>query len=129
MLWKYRVMFLSKFCEMNKKVIAIVHAIVMFFAYISPFWLEWRLILVFVILYYLQLKIFGGCILTYAQYGRWDETFSGRGIIWFLSKFGLSLGAKKIKFFLQILPIIILLAALLYQQTIGLNVIIRLSLI
>jgi hypothetical protein len=84
-------------------------------AYAAPFWLDWKLIIAGIILYYLQILIFGGCILTYAQYGKWNETFSGRSIIWLGSKFGFRLRMYSIKRFLDILPFAYILIALIYQ--------------
>jgi hypothetical protein len=84
-------------------------------AYTSPFWLDWRLIIAGLILYYLQIWIFGGCILTYAQYGKWNETFSGRLMIWIASKFGLNPKPSSIKRFLNVLPFILIIIALIYQ--------------
>lgn len=85
--------------NMKKTLIIASHLIIMTLAYTSPFWLDWRLIIVGLGLYYLQIWIFGGCILTYAQFGKWDETFTGRGIMWFASKVGFRFKNESIKRF------------------------------
>ncbi|MFA6963504.1 MAG: hypothetical protein WC227_02200 [Patescibacteria group bacterium] len=100
---------------MKKKFIIILHLFVMTLAYTSPFWLDWRLIIVGLLLYYLQIWIFGGCILTYAQHGRWDETFSGQSIVWLASKFGMKFRMKAVKKFLSVLPPIFIAIAIVYQ--------------
>jgi hypothetical protein len=84
-------------------------------AYISPFWLDWKLIIVALIIYYLQIWILGGCILTYAQYGRWDETFSGRSIVLMASKIGWKIELCAVKRFLDVLPFIFIILAIIYQ--------------
>jgi len=102
----------------------LAHSIVMILAYSSPFWLDWRFILLALFLYYLQIWIFGGCVLTYAQYGRFDETFTGNIIIKIASLIGMKLNKESIKKFLDILPILYIIIALLYQVVLGKTVLV-----
>src|SRR3989344_3460540 len=48
--------------------IFLLHLILILCIYLSPFILDWRIILVFVALYYIQLVVFGNCILTIWQF-------------------------------------------------------------
>lgn len=112
---------------MSKNLVIFLHLLIMIPAYTSPFWLDWRLIIAGVILYYIQIWIFGGCILTYAQYGKWNETFSGRSIIWLGSKLGLKWEMESVKKFLDILPPIYILISIIYQVVFHLPILVKLS--
>ena len=111
---------------MKKGLIIGLHILIMAFAYTSPFWLDWRLIIFGLAVYYIQILIFGGCILTYAQFGKWDETFTGRGILWLGSKVGLHFKKESLKRFLNILPLIYLAIAIIYQVVLDQSISIRL---
>jgi len=95
--------------------VATLHSLIMILAYTSPFWLDWKLIIAALVLYYIQIWIFGGCVLTYAQYSKWNETFSGRSIIWLGERFGLRFSMKGVKHFLDWLPLAYIIIALTYQ--------------
>lgn len=99
----------------NKTLVITLHLIIMILAYTSPFWLDWKLIIAALAIYYLQLWVFGGCLLTFAQYGKWDETFSGRLIVWLGEKVGLKLGLKSVKRFLDFLPLFYIVISFIYQ--------------
>ena len=45
---------------------AIVHGAVIIFAYTSPWWLDWRIVTGGVLLYYIQIFVFKGCVLSLA---------------------------------------------------------------
>lgn len=110
------------------KFVGLIHFVIMVLAYTSPFWLDWKLIALGIIIYYLQIWILGGCVLTYAQYGRWDETFSGNLIIKFLDKFKLKIQKEKIKKLLGALPLIYLAVALIYQVLLKAGVLVKIDL-
>ncbi|QQS69330.1 hypothetical protein IPP75_05470 [Candidatus Saccharibacteria bacterium] len=76
-------------------------------AYTSPFWLDWRLITVGVLVYYAQLIIFGWCVLSTAQFGE-KKTFHE----WYLSKLGVHPNPKTLKFFLDFIipPVLVFVA-------------------
>lgn len=112
---------------MKKKFIIILHLLIMIPSYTSPFWLDWRLIIAGLILYYLQIWIFGGCVLTYAQYGEWNETFSGRSIVWLASRVGLKWGMESVKKFLNVLPAIYIVIAIIYQVIFNMPILVKLS--
>ena len=47
--------------KINK--IALLHVIIILAIYAMPFWLDWRLIIVYSILNQLQVRLLGGCII------------------------------------------------------------------
>ena len=55
----------------------LLHLVIILLVYISPFILDWKLILILIALYYLQLLIVGNCILTIKQFAERtrDTTF------------------------------------------------------
>ena len=59
--------------KINK--IALLHVIIILGIYTTPFWLDWRLIIVYMILNLLQIKIFGGCLISQAQFKDKNEGF------------------------------------------------------
>jgi hypothetical protein len=94
----------------NKNLLVILsHIVVIIFAYTSPFWLDWRLVAAGIILYYIQIAIFGGCILSLAQFKGEKISFHE----WYLTKWGVGINRAKLKFFLdRVLPFIFLALAL-----------------
>ena len=100
-----------------------LHLLIIFLIWTSPFFLDWKIILGFIGIYYLQLFIFSGCILSVKQFGVKDreKTF----FIFLFNKIGIKLSYKKImlfkingvKIFLSdiILPLILLFVALIWQ--------------
>ena len=54
---------------MKSKVIAIIHTILFAFSLSSPFWIDWKIVVVGFILYMLQKLILKGCLLSFAQFG------------------------------------------------------------
>ena len=44
------------------------HLIIVVFIWASPFYLSWKIILAFIVLYYIQLVVIGDCILIKKQY-------------------------------------------------------------
>lgn len=92
--------------------IILAHIVVILLAYSSPLWLNWRLIALGIALYYLQLALFGGCVLSLAQFKGEKISFHE----WYLTKWGVRVNRKKLSFFLnRVLPFIILGLAILIQ--------------
>jgi len=52
-----------------KKVLPILHGVLLFGSLLSPLWADWKIIVVGYILYILQKLILKGCILSFAQFG------------------------------------------------------------
>lgn len=98
--------------------IPLLHSILIVGIWLAPFFVEWKIFLALIILYYLQLFIVGNCILTIWQLGerKRDATFYW----WALEKFGFHLDKTKVRIFVDtILPWILLAIALTWQVGLG----------
>jgi len=69
-----------------------VHLILIILLWASPFWLSWKLIILAIVLYYLQLLVFKDCILTKAQFG--EKKRSTTFYWYYLTKLGFRLDRK-----------------------------------
>jgi len=91
-----------------------LHLIIILAIYSSPFWLSWKIVILFVLLYYFQLWFLGNCLLTKWEFDevKRDTTFYSH----YLSKLGLNFDKRKLKLFLDyFMPWAILAVALIYQ--------------
>jgi hypothetical protein len=90
-----------------------IHLLLIIAVWTSPFWVDWRIMLVVIVLLNLQFLILGGCYLTFLETGKdRDMTF----YYYYLSKFFPHLNKKKTKIFIRyILPFLLLGIALIYQ--------------
>jgi hypothetical protein len=96
--------------------IIIAHILIILIAYSSPIWLDWRLVTLGIGLYYLQIAIFGGCLLSLGQFKGERKSFHE----WYLTKLGLRVNRRKLTFFLnKIQPFLFLIAALIMQLGFG----------
>jgi hypothetical protein len=59
--------------KINK--IAFLHVIIILAIYAMPWWLPWRLIIVYGLLNYLQIKELGGCVFSKMQFKNKHEGF------------------------------------------------------
>ena len=105
---------------MNKKPLTIIaHILVILLAYSSPFWLDWRLVLAGVVLNYIQILIFKGCVLSHAQFEDKKQTFHE----WYLRKFGFKPNRKVLSFVLRyVIPFVLLGLALVFQVVLNVKV-------
>jgi hypothetical protein len=108
--------FLTSICyyeDMCKKhLIVLFHILIILLAYSSPIWLDWRFVLVGVILNFIQILILGGCVLSHAQFEDKKLTFHE----WYLHKLGLKPNRTILNFVLRyIIPFILLVLALVFQ--------------
>jgi len=90
------------------------HLVLIICIYISPFIISWKLILLFIALYYFQLVMFGDCILTRRQFKtrKRSETFYH----YYLSKLGFKLDRYRVRWTADyVIPWIILIAAIILQ--------------
>ncbi|MFY9228039.1 MAG: hypothetical protein WAO28_01790 [Candidatus Microsaccharimonas sp.] len=110
---------------MNKKPIIIVaHVIIILLAYSAPFWLDWRLVLVGVMLNYIQILIFKGCVLSHAQFEDKKQSFHE----WYLRKLGLKPDRRILNIALRwIIPFVLLGLALIFQVVLDINVLFDLA--
>lgn len=101
----------------NNRIWAPIHLLVIIVAYSSPFWLGWKLIIAAVALYFLQLAIFKGCILSTAQFGKGKPGFTIYYTKRALLVCGLQIGDRSLWYFYNlVLPLIIITVAWLWQD-------------
>ena len=103
-----------------------VHLVLIICIYISPFIISWKIILLFIFLYYLQLIVFRDCILTRKQFktNKRSETFYH----YYLSKLGFKLDKYKVRFTADyVIPWIILIVAIILQNLFSIFPLIRFS--
>lgn len=94
------------------KTLIVTHTVIILLAYSSPFWLDWKLVLLGVALDYIQIIVAGGCVLSLAQFDDKQMTFHE----WYLRKLGIRVNRPKFNFVLRyIVPLVILAAAVLFQ--------------
>src|SRR3989344_5614157 len=92
-----------------------VHVAVILFIYSTPFIIDWRLFLVLAVIFYLQLKIFGNCILTQLEFGSGEGAETGF-YYHYLAKYGLVSDRKKVNFtVVTVIPILVFFVSLVWQ--------------
>ncbi len=105
------------------------HTIIILLAWLSPFWLDWKLIFICSALYWLQILIFKGCILTNIQFKdkikltkKSDRTMYAFWADWL----GFKPNRKKLKFLaVYIMPLIVLIIAILWQIVLKMPVLLK----
>ena len=91
------------------------HLFLIIIAYLSPFILDWRLILAIVIFLNFQDRFYGNCVLTVAQFKNHEESFYHH----YLKKVGFNFPKKNVDFVVtHILPWTIFIIALVKQVVI-----------
>ena len=107
---------------MNRTPIVIVlHIIVILLAYSAPFWLDWRLVALGVIVNYIQILIIGGCVLSHVQFEDKGQTFHE----WYLKKSGVKVNRKILNRVLRyIVPFVLLGLAVLIQVVFDIKVLV-----
>ncbi len=103
--------------RLRKPWITVLHLLVLCFIYASPFIVPLRWIVVLAALYFLQIRILGGCILTKMEFGSYDDSANWRYLSWLGHWFGLRFKKERVDFVVNyVVPPLILLAAFLYQK-------------
>jgi hypothetical protein len=101
----------------KKIIIPLIHLLLIFGVWSSPFWLNWNLIIVGYFLYLLQNLIFNRCVLSIFQFQNREESFYSH----YLHKTGINWPTKKINFTVDyIIPPILIIITLIYQGAIKL---------
>jgi len=96
---------------MANRLLIFVHFLIVVLAYSSPFWLDWRLVVAGVALNWLQIAIFGGCVLSILQFKE-NRSFH----VWYLKQLGFRINPIKLDNFLRrYMPFIVIAIALLVQ--------------
>jgi len=95
-----------------------IHLILVFLIWTSPFYLNWKIILIFVGIFYLQLGIYGDCILNKKQF---RTKFQRTTIfIQILEKLGFEINRKRMIFISDyFLPWIVFGFAVFWQVILG----------
>lgn len=90
-----------------------LHLGLILFAYVSPLWLNWKIIVGVVVVLQLYYALRGGCDITFWEFGDdKDTTF----LWYYLRKIFPTLDQKKTKFFVRIIvPALVILIALISQ--------------
>jgi hypothetical protein len=112
---------------MKKESLIIIHTILIILVWTSPFWLDWKLILVCILLLSIQYIIFKGCALTNLQFSnKINKKVEDTMYSYYLEKIGFKPNKRRIKFLARyIFPIIILGLALIWQIILNMQIIIR----
>lgn len=85
-----------------KKILPSLHAILLFGSLASPFWADWKIVLIGFSLYILQKILLKGCILSFAQFGSKEGRPKDHFTPYYLKKFfGLSADDHKIVLYLD----------------------------
>lgn len=101
---------------MKIKFLSVIHLLIIVLAYSSPFWLDWKLFLLGLVIYYIQVISLGGCVLSYAQYGDYKESFSTKVFSNIFELFNINVSKKKINYFLtHYLPVVLVITCILWQ--------------
>lgn len=108
---------------MKKKVIVLLHYLVIVLAVSLPFWLSWKIVAIIMLVYHLVFtRGFGYCPLTVWQFGTAEEGFIEKHIVVLFRLFGLSLptNRRNLKTFIRYgLPLFLVTAAFV-RQVVGL---------
>lgn len=95
-----------------KKIILILHLFIIIIVFLSPWFVSWKYIILIFILFWLQLVIFKGCILTQLQFGNKNEGFYYHYVKKLFPNIKQNLINNIVKF---VIPLIIIIMALLIQ--------------
>ena len=103
-----------------------LHLAIIAFGFTSPILLSWKVILLLIILFYVQLLIFGNCILTIKELG--NEKTSKTFTHYYLTKLGIVLNEKRITLAIDyVIPWIIFYVALVWQLSLNHHPFLKLS--
>ncbi|MEI6498630.1 MAG: hypothetical protein WCO23_01580 [bacterium] len=113
---------------MKSKIVATTHLFIIIIAYSSPFWLDWRLFFLGLTLYYIQILIFKGCILTFAQYGTFNESYSTRLFSKIIKSIGIKPNKQRVQFILNYyLPVLLIVICILWQIVLRIPVLTKIN--
>lgn len=103
---------------MIKKIIILIHYLIIVLAVSLPFWLDWKIVAIIMLAYHLVFTWgLGYCPLTVWQFGTAEEGFIEKHIMRFFNLFGISIyNRKNLKTFLQYgVPLLLILIAIIRQ--------------
>lgn len=97
-----------------------LHLMLIISAYSLPFWVNWKLILVMVVIYRLQLFVFGGCVLTILEQKNKSAGEANSFHRYYLTKAGINVSHKRMMFIVDyVVPVLLLIIALVWQVWLG----------
>lgn len=100
------------------EIISWIHLVLIILIWSSPFWLSWKIVSIGIILYYLQLLIFGDCLLTKKEFrtNKREITFYS----FCLEKIGFMFDRNKVRIIADyVMPWVILGVSLIWQLGLG----------
>lgn len=107
---------------LQKTSVILLHIALIVMAYSSFVWLDWRLVVLGVGLYYIQLLVFGWCVLSLAQFDREKISFHE----WYMTKLGIKVNRKRLNFALTwIIPFVIVALAVITQIVLHITPVVR----
>ena len=90
----------------------VLHIVLLVAWYTSPFYLDWRIVILTVIAYHVQIYYAKGCLLTRGQFGKENEGFYYH----YLRKFGFNPDKERLSFVLDyVIPGTMILLAIALQ--------------
>lgn len=93
-------------------VFLVLHIVLLVAWYTSPFYLDWRFVVLTVVLYHVQLYYAKGCLMTQGQFGKQNDGF----YYYYLTKFGFHPDKQRLSFILDyVIPGALILLALFIQ--------------
>ena len=100
-----------------------VHILLLILVYLSPLFIDWKLIVIGVVILQIQYWVINGCILTHLEMGKdKNETF----IWYYLRKIYPNLNPKRTKFVIRVIvPIVLVTAGIILQTKLGLEPLIK----
>lgn len=102
---------------MTYPLIVTTHLVILLAAYSSPFWLDWRICLILGAIFYLQLMLFKGCVLTMAQFKTKKSELSFHE--WLLDQLSIKMNRRRLIFILRWAPVVVLIWAVIWQTALG----------
>ncbi|EKD23774.1 MAG: hypothetical protein ACD_81C00185G0012 [uncultured bacterium] len=100
-----------------------IHILLLIPAYLSPLFIDWKLIVIGIVILQIQYWVIDGCILTHLEMGKdKNETF----IWYYLSKRYPNINPKRTKFVIRVIvPVALVMAGFFLQTKFGLEPLIK----
>jgi len=111
---------------MKDDILALIHTLIILFAWASPFWLTWKIIFPITLIYFLQIIIFKSCIITNLQFNKnIKKTSDITMAAYWANKLGYRVNKKILKLFSDYInPTLIIIITVIWQIILKKSVII-----
>lgn len=112
---------------MKEEILAVIHTLIMIVAWLSPFWLDWKIVFTCLVLYELQIYFFNGCIIANYHFNKNIRKRSEKTMTeYWLSKLSIKTNRKILNFMSDYgTPMIILIVTIIWQILLKNGVLIR----